>query len=54
MAFSVVTSPKTRPLQSLIIRQSGEDTEDDRGPAFQLDFHESVSYGVTDVFEVHS
>ena len=49
----VRTTPNTRPLQRLVVRQRGEDAKDDRHARVELDAHERVRHAVADVLEVH-
>jgi len=52
--MSLVTLPSdTGPLQSLILRQAGQDTENDWSSSVQLNPHQAVRDCIADVFKVH-
>lgn len=48
------TATKTSPLQSLLFRENGKQTKDNRDTRIKLDAHETMADSVGDIFEVHS
>lgn len=49
----VLATAEAGTLESLVVGKSGKDTKDHGGTGVELDAHEAVAHGVTDVLKVH-